>query len=139
MLKRGYFRATEEALYEYRGIRKALKQREEFLESHSGEHVLVGRCTVRPISRFPEDVLVKKEHDYIYVNLSMKLQAIHDGVDYLRDLQKDLVDLYYFKGLSRIEVACELNISEREFFRQRRQAIEHIAPYIVGPFGVRED
>lgn len=139
MISRDYFRATERALYEYPAIKKALRQREEWLERKSGEYILVGKCSVRPISKFPEDVLIRKERDYKYITLSMKVQAIQDGVEYLRDLQKDLVAMYYWQGLSRIEVACELNISEREFFRQRRQAIEHIAPHILGPFGVKDN
>lgn len=139
MIPRAYFRATEQALFEYPSVRKELRRREEWLESHSGEYILVGKCSVRPISRFPEEALIRKELDYKYINLAMKLQAIQDGVEYLRDLQKDLIAMYYWQGLSRIEVACELNISEREFFRQRRRAIEHIAPYIVGAFGESDD
>jgi len=139
MIPRAYFRATEQALYEYPSVKKELRRREEYLESHSGEYILVGKCSVRPISRFPEEILIRKELDYKYVNLSRKLQLIQDGVEYLRDLQKDLVAMYYWQGLSRIEVACELNISEREFFRQRRRAIEHVARKLWGPFGESDD
>jgi RinA family phage transcriptional activator len=139
MIPRAYFRATEQALYEYPSIKKALRQREDWLESHSGEYILVGKCSVRPISRYQESVVIKKEHDYKYLSLAMKLQAIQDGVEYLRDLQKDLIAMYYWQGLSRIEVACELNISEREFFRQRRRAIEHVARKLWGPFVESDD
>lgn len=141
MISRDYFRATERALYEYPAIKKALRQREQMLECRqgAGEYVLVGKSSVRPVSRYQENVVIKKERDYKYITLAMKVQAIQDGVECLRDLQKDLIAMYYWQGLSRIEVACELNISEREFFRQRRRAIEHIAPHILGPFGAGDD
>ncbi len=38
MIPRAYFRATEQALYEYPAIKKALRQREEWLERKSGRH-----------------------------------------------------------------------------------------------------
>ena len=42
----------------------------------------------------------------------------------------------YFDQLDRDVVIEELAISEREFYRQRRKAVERCAPFILGPFGM---
>jgi len=89
--------------------------------------------------QYQQTVVEVKERDYTYMILSAKLQAINDAIDYLPDILKDLVDMYYFRDMSRFEVMSELNISEREFFRQRRRVVERVAPYVVGPFGMRDE
>ncbi len=142
MLTRDYFRATERALFDYSNLKKQLVNRERYLECRcrgGGEPVEVGKSSVRPMRQYQQTVVEVKEHDYTYMILSAKLQAINDAIDYLPDVLKDLVDMYYFRDMSRVEVMSELNISEREFFRQRRRVVERVAPYVVGPFGMGGD
>lgn len=142
MLTRDYFRATERALFDYSNLKKQLVNRERYLECRcrgGGEPVEVGKSSVRPMRQYQQTVVEVKEHDYTYMILSAKLQAINDAIDYLPDVLKDLVDMYYFRDMSRVEVMSELNISEREFFRQRRRVVERVAPYVMGPFGMRDE
>lgn len=142
MLTRDYLRAVERALFDYPSLKKQLVGRERWIECRcrgGGEPVEVGKSSVRPVHRYQETVVEAKERDYTFMILSAKIQAINDAIDYLPDVMKDLVEMYYFRDMSRVEVMCELNISEREFFRQRRRIVERVAPYVVGPFGMGDN
>jgi len=69
--------------------------------------------------------------------LMAKTKAIKQAFESLPANLRQLVVLYYFEQLPREIVMEEMAISERrEFYRQRRKAVEKCAPFILGPFGM---
>lgn len=136
-MKRDFFRAVESALFNFPALIRQLTMREEFITA---------KCNcfegfIKPdgsgsTSAVEERVMTAKEKDPEYQLLLAKTRAIQQAFESLPRNLKHLVALYYFEQLSRDIVMEELAISEREFYRLRRKAVERCAPFILGPFGM---
>ena len=136
-MRRDLFRAVESILFNYHALTKQLSLREEFIKSKcncSDGFIKLG-STNSPTS-IEENVLLLKEKDPEYQLLQTKVKAIKYAYESLPKHLQRLVSLYYFNQLDRDVVIEELAISEREFYRQRRKAVERCAPFILGPFGM---
>lgn len=137
-MKRDFFRAVESALFNFPALIRQLTLREEFI---------MAKCDcfdgfIKPDnlsssrSSIEEKILIMKEKDPEYQLLQTKVKAIKYAYEALPKNLQRLVSLYYFDQLDRDVVIEELAISEREFYRQRRKAVERCAPFILGPFGM---
>lgn len=136
-MRRDLFRAVEGVLFNYHALIKQLNLREEFIKSkcnYFDGFIKPGSSSTS--TSIEENVLLLKEKDPEYQLLQTKVKAIKYAYEALPKNLQRLVSLYYFDQLDRDVVIEELAISEREFYRQRRKAVERCAPYILGPFGM---
>lgn len=136
-MRRDLFRAVESVLFNYYAFIKQLNLREEFIKSKCNcfdGFIKPGGSAAS--TSVEESVLLFKEKDPEYQLLQAKINAIKYAYESLPKYLQRLVSLYYFDRLERYVVIEKLAISEREFYRQRRKAVERCAPYILGPFGM---
>lgn len=136
-MRRDLFRAVEGVLFNYHALIKQLNLREEFIKSkcnYFDGFIKPGSSSTS--TSIEENVLLLKEKDPEYQLLQTKVKAIKYAYEALPKHLQRLVSLYYFDQLERDVVIEELAISEREFYRQRRKAVERCAPFILGPFGM---
>lgn len=136
-MKRDFFRAVESALFNFPALIRQLTMREEFIKSkcnYFDGFIKPGSSSTS--TSIEENVLLLKEKDPEYQLLQTKVKAIKYAYESLPKHLQRLVSLYYFDQLDRDVVIEELAISEREFYRQRRKAVERCAPFILGPFGM---
>lgn len=136
-MKRDFFRAVESALFNFPSLIRQLTMREEFIKSkcnYFDGFIKPGSSSTS--TSIEENVLLLKEKDPEYQLLQTKVKAIKYAYEALPKHLQRLVSLYYFDQLDRDVVIEELAISEREFYRQRRKAVERCAPFILGPFGM---
>ena len=136
-MKRDFFRAVESALFNFPSLIRQLTMREEFIKSkcnYFDGFIKPGSSSTS--TSIEENVLLLKEKDPEYQLLQTKVKAIKYAYEALPKNLQRLVSLYYFDQLDRDVVIEELAISEREFYRQRRKAVERCAPFILGPFGM---
>lgn len=136
-MRRDLFRAVEGVLFNYHALIKQLNLREEFIKSkcnYFDGFIKPGSSSTS--TSIEENVLLLKEKDPEYQLLQTKVKAIKYAYEALPKHLQRLVSLYYFDQLDRDVVIEELAISEREFYRQRRKAVERCAPFILGPFGM---
>jgi len=138
-MMRDFFRAVESALFNFPALIKQLTLREEFIiakcNCFDGFIKPDGSSSSR--SSIEEKVLIMKEKDPEYQIILAKVKAIRLAFESLPKNLQHLVTLYYFEQLPRDIVMEKMAISEREFYRQRRKAVERCAPFILGPFGMR--
>jgi len=136
-MKRDFFRAVESALFSFPALIRQLTLREEYI---------MAKCDcfdgfIKPgssgsVLSIEDRVVAAKERDPEYQLLLAKTKAIKQAFKSLPANLRQLVVLYYFEQLPREVVMEEMAISEREFYRQRRKAVEKCAPFILGPFGM---
>ena len=140
-LNRDYFRAVERALYDFPGNKALLRQRENYIEtlcagSNCADIIQMGACSTKPVTAIQERTVIKNDDDMMCRVLRAKIQPIQEAYNTMHDGLKDLVRLRYWQGLSIGEVMAELDISERVFYRLRRRAVRHVAPFVVGAWGM---
>lgn len=70
---------------------------------------------------------VSIESDLIYKE---KFHTIRDGLNLLTKRQKEVINLYYFKGLSHKKIAEKLDISTRTVINTKFRAIEILRRFI---------
>lgn len=130
-MRRDLFRAVEGVLFNYHALIKQLNLREEFIKSkcnYFDGFIKPGSSSTS--TSIEENVLLLKEKDPEYQLLQTKVKAIKYAYEALPKHLQRLVSLYYFDQLDRDVVIEELAISEREFYRQRRKAVERCAPLL---------
>ncbi len=61
----------------------------------------------------------KKEYSYLY-----------EGMEHLNEMEKKIINLRYYKGMSQIEIAKEFNISQAQVSRIEKQALLFLKKYV---------
>jgi hypothetical protein len=138
-LDRHAFRSTEAELYRYPAYVREHRLRKRYLEDLATSHV-----AEEPVDGGPMPIpdihraVVRADEDRRLKVLECKIGAIEEAMELLRETRPEhwrLCYLKYFRGRGVAEVMAELNVSQTQFFRMRRSAIEQVAPLLFGPFG----
>ena len=124
-IERRVFRYVEYELYNYDNTKKELERcREEILESSpSPPEIKVQSGLGDPTAKKVEKILTTT---YI-ARAEQTIKAIEKSLDMLTDLHRMLFKLKYQDCLPWQEVTIELEISERTYFRIRRELVVMVA------------
>lgn len=126
------FRMIEAELYCYHESKKSLElMREEIIEStpEAGEKVQTG------LGKTTEVKAIKLVNNREIIEIQRRLSAIDKAIEILKTSNEprkyELLEKKYFeKRLTDIGIQLDLNLSERTFYRWRREIVELIANYL---------
>ena len=136
-ISRFLFRATEEELFRHEeNLRRYRLRKWEItscrppaMERVDGSRTV---CALEAtVERLMEDRRMK--------HLEERIVPVECAVSLLKDRNPELyrlVELKYFHKLSMPEVMAEMAVSEREYYRKRREAIELVAPFLFGAYAI---
>ena len=120
-IERRVFRYVEYELYNYDDTKKELERcREEILESSPAPPEVnvqsgLGDPTVRKVEKLLTTTYIARAEQTI--------KAIEKSLDMLTDVHRKLFKLKYQDGLPWQEVCLEMDISDRTYFRWRRELV----------------
>lgn len=119
-IDKSVFRYIEHELYQYAETKKEIElYREEIIESRPNSEVSVqsglGDSTAsKGIKLMTSPFILKAEKT---------IRAVDNSLNMLCDNHRKLFELKYIQGLPANEVYLEMNISERSYYRIRRQLV----------------
>lgn len=139
-ISRRIAKAVESVLYDYPSVRAQLRSREHWIESRcaggAGDIILIENRSTGPTTAIQERTVIRKDDDPTFRLLTAKVQVVAEAYNTLSDPLKDIVRQYYWEQRDREEILAVQAISEREFYKRRRQAVERVAPFVLGPWGI---
>lgn len=142
-ISRRITKAVESVLYDYPSIKAQLRLREQWIESRcaggAGDIILIENRSTGPQAAVQERTVFRKEKDPTYLLLSAKANVVAEAYNTLPEALKGIVRQYYWEQKDREEIQAAEAISEREFYKRRRQAVERVAPFVLGPWGIACD
>lgn len=119
-INKSVFRYIEHELYSYHQTKLELERyRDEILEGAHFPEVNVktgpGDLTLNKVVRLTSSVFV--------IHAEKTINAIENGLSKLEGKHRELYKLKYHNGLPWQEVALEMDISDRTYFRLRRDLV----------------
>lgn len=122
-MRRATFAAVEGVLRDFPRICVALSERERYLEAmargggdrprREGGEKLTG----------PEALCDMKNGDVEYCELMAVAESVGEALRDLPEMLFSLIRLLYFEGTTLVDAAMELDVSERNAWRKRKQAL----------------
>ena len=122
-MRRATFAAVEGVLRDFPRICVALSERERYLEAMSRSEGDGPRREGGEKLTGPEALCDMKNGDVEYCELTAVTESVGGGLRDLPDTLLQLVRMLYFDGATLPDVAMEMDLSERNAWRKRKQAL----------------
>lgn len=119
-INKAVFRYIEHELFNYQQTKKDLEfEKERIIESSPFQEVAIqcgnGDTTANKAIKLTSSAFILKAEKTV--------NAINKSLNMLGDTHNDLFNLKYIEGRPKKEVYLEMNISERSYFRIRRELV----------------
>ena len=123
-MRRATFAAVEGVLRDFPRICVALSEREHYLEALAQGGGDSPRFEGGEKLSGPEALCDMKNGDVEYCELTAVTESVGGGLRDLPETLLQLVRMLYFENMSLLDAAMEADMSERNAWRKRKQALE---------------